>query len=452
MPVKRGRSTADDGSAPRTVNRALSVMRAAPDRPIDLTALGAISRVSPRTLQRHFRAFLGKTPQSVLQDVRFERARMVLLRASSTATVTDIALSCGFAHLGRFSIEYHKRYAEKPSETLRRRLMFLAEGSPKPTIAAARAHNHPTIAVIAIKGHDGEEALARSLADELTIALMRAGTAVDSRAETARYHLHCTLRRVGREIRLTSCLIDAATGRHLWAHRHDGTSADAFQFEENAAAIVAAAMRPALRAAEVEHARQKSDADQTAHELTMRALPYALALDVEGNKRSLELLNRAMECDPDHTLAIALAAWCHAQGVTYQFSESPDQARARALSLGRRAISIGGDSTALPILGNAFALAGDVQVADAITRRALAADGSSSWAWMRSGLIDVCKQRPGSAIERLLIALDLARDDPLAFNSLVGIGCAHFEAGHYAEASHWFEQAIAEHPSVSDSK
>ena len=262
-------------------------MRAAPDRPLDLAALGAISRVSPRTLQRHFRVFLGRTPQAVLQDIRFERARRDLLRASSTATVTDIALRCGFAHLGRFSIEYRKRYGEKPSETLHRRVTLLAEGSRKSTIAATRAHDHPTIAVIAIKGHDGEEALARSLADELTIALMRAGTAVTSRAETARYHLRCTLRGVGREIRLTSRLIDAATGRHLWAHCHDGTSADAFQFEENAAAIIAAAMRPELLAAEVERARQRSDADQTAHDLTMRALPYALALDIDGHKRSL---------------------------------------------------------------------------------------------------------------------------------------------------------------------
>jgi len=179
----------------------------------------------------------------------------------------------------------------------------------------------------------------------------------------------------------------------------------------------------------------------------MRALPYALALDIEGNKRSLDLLDQAMERDPDHKLAIALAAWCHAQGVVYQFSDNPGQARAKALSLAARALSLGGDPTALPILGNAFALAGEVRAADSVTRKALEVDGSSPWAWMRSGLIDVCKQRPESAVERLSIALDLARDDPLAFNSLIGIGCAHFELGQHAEASHWYEQAIAEHPS-----
>jgi tetratricopeptide (TPR) repeat protein len=222
---------------------------------------------------------------------------------------------------------------------------------------------------------------------------------------------------------------------------------DAFEFEENAAAIVAVAMRQGLRAAEVERARRKRHVDQTAHDLTMRALPYALALDVEGNRRSLDLLDQAMERDPDHTLAIALAAWCQAQGVVYQFNDNPGQARAQALSFAQRAINIGGDPTALPILGNAFALAGDVQAADSVTRIALAFDGSSPWAWMRSGLIDVCKQRSETAVERLLVALDLARDDPLAFNSLIGIGCAHFDVGHHAEASHWYEQAIAEHPS-----
>src|SRR5258708_13292648 len=56
---------------------------------------------------------------------------------------------------------------------------------------------------------------------------------------------------------------------------------------------------------------------------------------------------------------------------------------------------------------------------------------------------------PESAIERFKIALDLAPQDPLAFNSLVGIGCAHFAAGNYAEAARWQQRALIEHPSAS---
>ena len=67
--------------------------------------------------------------------------------------------------------------------------------------------------------------------------------------------------------------------------------------------------------------------------------------------------------------------------------------------------------------------------------RGAAADGSTS-----------IKAIPQSAIERFKIALDLAPHDPLAFNSMVGIGCAHFKAGHYAEAARWQERALIEHP------
>jgi len=53
-----------------------------------------------------------------------------------------------------------------------------------------------------------------------------------------------------------------------------------------------------------------------------------------------------------------------------------------------------------------------------------------------------------SAIERFKIALDLAPNDPLAFNTFVGLGCAHFGAARYAEAARWQQRALAEHPSA----
>jgi AraC-like DNA-binding protein/Tfp pilus assembly protein PilF len=439
--------TVDGRSVPRSVSRALKAMRAAPERALDLTALAAVSRVSIRTLQRHFQAFLGKTPQAVLRDMRFERARSDLLRASSDATVTDIALRCGFAHLGRFSVEYHRRYGEKPSQTLHRRARFVAEQSTKPNLALS-ASDRPTIAVIGINGHNGEEALARSIADELATALMRAGIAVTNRPEMARYHLNSLLRRDGRQVRLTCRLVEPVTGQHMWAYRHDGTVEDVFFFEEHAAAAITAAIQPGLRAAEIERARRKPDADLTAQDLTLRAFPHALSLDADGNARALDFLERAIRFDPDHALAIALAAWCYAQQAVYLFNDTPAEARLKALSLGRRAVDIGGNATVLAVLGHAFSLADNLETADLVTQKALAIDGSSAWAWSRSGLLDIYKGRTGSAMERLLIALDLAPGDPLAFNALTGVGCAHFQSERFVEAAHWLERAIAEHPSA----
>lgn len=445
---RRDQRVVKEGAAlPRSVTRALKAMRACPERTLSVKVLAALGGVSPRTLQRQFRLLLGKPPLAALQDIRFECARRELLRASPSLNVTAIALRFGLAHLGRFSVEYSRRYGEKPSQTIKRKATFLAGQSPGPHLLGL-GQDRPTIAVVPIETSERDKAIARGVAEELATALLRAGIAVTNRPEVARYHLRCTLRGDGRQVHLTCRLIEAATARHIWAHRHDGTSDDVFLFEEGVAATVAAAMQPGLRAAEIERARRKPDFDLTAHDLTLRALPHALALDVDGNGRALDLLGRAMDCDPDHTLAIALAAWCHAQRVVYQFTDALAQERAQALRLARRAIIIGGDSTVLAILGNALALAGDVETADIVTRKALALDGSSAWAWSRSGLIDVYKERAKSAIERLFIALDLAPDDPLALNSFMGLGLAQFNAGRYVEAVHWFQRAIAEHPSA----
>ena len=103
----------------------------------------------------------------------------------------------------------------------------------------------------------------------------------------------------------------------------------------------------------------------------------------------------------------------------------------------------------LAVLGNALTFLHDLDAADLMIRKALSIDGGSAWAWSRSGWLDVYNGDADSGIERLKIALDLAPNDSLAFNSMVGIGCAHFESGRYSEAAHWQQRALGEHPSAT---
>jgi transcriptional regulator GlxA family with amidase domain len=57
---------------------------------------------------------------SLLRRTRLLEARAELEAAPPGATVTRVALDCGFTHLGRFSQEYVRRFGERPSETLQR--------------------------------------------------------------------------------------------------------------------------------------------------------------------------------------------------------------------------------------------------------------------------------------------------------------------------------------------
>jgi tetratricopeptide (TPR) repeat protein len=383
----------------------------------------------------------------MLRDISFERARRELLQGSPGAKVMDVALRCGFAHCGRFSVEYRRRYGETPSETLKRQAVFVAALASMPSFVVS-SRDRPTVAFGQIEAAVENLEIAGSIADDLAIALTRAGLSVASQPRSARYHLIGAIRGEGMQMRFIFRLIDNETGRQLWAHRSEGVLCDDSAAAAHLATRIAAALQPYLRLAEIDHAQRKPDADLSPHDLALRAMPGVLSLNAEGNARALELLERAMDQEPNHALATALAAWAHVQRVVYHFTTAPEQERARSIELAHRARGLSGDATVLAILGNALTLLNELDAADLVIRKALSVDGGSAWAWSRSGWIDVYQGDPEAAIERFKIALDLAPNDQLAFNSLVGIGCAHFKAGNYTGAASWQERALVEHPSA----
>ena len=84
----------------------------------------AIAGVSERALYNGFRTWRGNSPKSYLKAVRLDRVRTELLGVKSkTGNVSDIARECGFRHMGNFARDYRQRFGERPSETLRFRLV-----------------------------------------------------------------------------------------------------------------------------------------------------------------------------------------------------------------------------------------------------------------------------------------------------------------------------------------
>jgi AraC-like DNA-binding protein/tetratricopeptide (TPR) repeat protein len=445
--LERPDKTSSAAPLPRGVRRALDAMRADVERDWSVPDLASVAGISGRTLQRQFRGFLGKAPAAALRDIRFECARRELLQGQPDAKVMDVALRCGFPHCGRFSIEYRRRYGETPSQTLKRQAVFSGALQSMPSFFPT-GRDRPTLALGRIEAGPEHGEIAGFIADELATALNRAGVSVSGQLRSARYHLNGVIAGSGRQTRLTVRLIEAESGRHLWAHRVDGTLGGDSASEEHLATRIAASLQPSLRLAEIERARRVPDSELSAQDLTLRAMPDVLSLDAEGNARALDLLERATARDPGNALATALAAWARVQRVVYHFTAATAEERARSADLARKAQALAGDAMVLAVLGNALTLLDDLETADVLIRKALLVDGGSAWAWSRSGWIDVYKGDPESAIERFKIALDLAPHDALAFNSMVGIGCAHFKAGRYREAARWQERGLIEHPSA----
>jgi AraC-like DNA-binding protein len=105
---------------PRSVQLALDYIESHLDGPVTLGDLVVASGVPGRTLLQHFRDHHGVSPVRYWRDRRFARVHEALLRARANTSVTEIAMAWGFYHLGRFAMEYTRRFGESPSETRRR--------------------------------------------------------------------------------------------------------------------------------------------------------------------------------------------------------------------------------------------------------------------------------------------------------------------------------------------
>jgi AraC-like DNA-binding protein len=106
-------------AAPRDVKRAIDFIEANLDMPIGLPDIAAAAGVPGRTLLEHFRHYKGIAPMGYLRRARFAKVRQILQRAEPEENVTAVAMRFGFNHMGRFSVEYRRRFGESPSQTLR---------------------------------------------------------------------------------------------------------------------------------------------------------------------------------------------------------------------------------------------------------------------------------------------------------------------------------------------
>lgn len=436
---------------PHDVKKALELLRAdpAPDGSID--KLAAECGVGRRTLEKHFRRFLGRGLVEVRRDLRLERARRDLLRAPPETAVTEIVLRCGFNHLGRFAALYKARYGESPSATLRRGGRVAAlESSSGSSIGFSLSPERPAVGLFPFEcvGDGARECTA--IAEEIAAKLCRNRSVVVAEPDHARYQLRGKVQadRAGRS-RVIVTLIDAATHRYIWADRWEGDTSGSFAFEERVASRAAASIERSVRNAEIDRACRKDPAQLNAWELTMRAMPRAMSIDAASQGEALELLEQAMELAPADALPIALAAWCHGQRGGHHFTSQSTVEKQIAVELAGRAARLNaGDPVATALLASAYTLAHDLTAAELHFDRALALDGACVWAWNRSGWVSAYRGNVSEAIDRFQIARAIAPDDPMDFLCSVGIAAVNFEVGRYAEAAHWFTRGLIEHPSA----
>jgi len=264
------------------------------------------------------------------------------------------------------------------------------------------------------------------------------GRAVDvkqfGRELGVRYILEGSLRKAVNRVRLTAQLVEAASGRHVWAERYDRALDDIFAVQDEITLSVVGYIEPNLRQAEIERAKRKRPDSLDAYDLYLRALPYAMVFMPGDADKALPLLRQSLELEPGFAAAHAAAAWCHEQRYLRGGLDPAD--KAAALAHARAALEAGADDAGtLATAGFVIGLVDhDYDTAMNAIDRGLALTPSSALALSLGSVILGHAGRTAEAIDYAERALRWCPLDRTVNVPYVGLGIAHCAAGDWEAA------------------
>src|SRR5262249_49944694 len=112
-----------------------------------------------------------------------------------------------------------------------------------------------------------------------------------------------SVRKGGNRLRITAQLIDASTGNHIWADRHDGDLTDIFALQDEITRKVVAAIEPRLIEAEGVRSQARSAEHLGAWEMVVSANSLFWRLTKTEGGVAIDILKRAVERYPSYAPA-----------------------------------------------------------------------------------------------------------------------------------------------------
>jgi predicted Zn-dependent protease len=266
-----------------------------------------------------------------------------------------------------------------------------------------------------------------------------------------RYVLEGAVDRLGEAVRLHLQLVDAGSGRSVWAERFDGELTDLSALHRRVTGTVAQTMQLKLVDAESERARSQRPADLGAQDLVMQAWSLLRRHAPEDVAAARELLQRALTRDPQSAFAWSLMARTYAADVGGRSTNIGNATRAEWLQRGEkaadRAYALDPNHPAvLAARSWVLVLQGRGEAALAMVERHLAINRNDATAWFRRCHALATLGNPDEAILACKEAIRLSpRDADLAAFYIV-LAAAHLHMGDDRQALQWARKSALERP------
>jgi adenylate cyclase len=262
-----------------------------------------------------------------------------------------------------------------------------------------------------------------------------------------RYVLEGSVRKAGSRVRITTQLIEAATGIHLWGQRYDHDLADTFAVQDEITESVVGAIEPELRRVERQRAARKSPESMDAWDHYMRGMWRYYQFSPEDHAGAERLMRRAIELDPTFAQGHIGLSRNLVSKIVFGWSENVDADRRASYAAARRAVELDDqDPYAHYALVWPSLLMHEHESAIAESQKAIDLTPNFALAYFGLAAARVFLGRFDQASDPIHRAVRLSPHEPLKFFFYNLVALAQYHQGHYEEAAQIARMGIGARP------
>jgi adenylate cyclase len=262
-----------------------------------------------------------------------------------------------------------------------------------------------------------------------------------------RYILEGSLRKSGNRIRVSAQLVEAETGRHVWAERYDRNLADIFALQDDITEAVTIAVAPAIADAELHRAMRKPPDSLDAWAAYQRGLWHLDKATPDDNAFAEKFFQQAVDFDRNFADAYCGLALAQMYSATVFLTQPVAFVQTSAEPSARLAVALdGNNAVAHSCLSSALFYRGDHHGALAEADRAVALSPNLAFGYFRRGAALIFSGRPQEGLRDLQTSLRLEPSGSYLAHRLTQVAVGCYYSRSYEDAVEAAKQAIRSFP------
>jgi len=256
------------------------------------------------------------------------------------------------------------------------------------------------------------------------------------------YVLEGSVQQSGDKLRITAQLIDALTGRHLWAERYERNYENLFALQDEITLKILNELQVKLTEGErIRSTRYSKTTNLEAFEKAMEALSYIRKFNPESNATARRLAEESIKLDPNYSVSYYALATVHMMDVWLGISKSPKQSLEQTMELLQRSIAIDDNSdVSYSLLCHVYAMRRQFEKSLAAGQKAIEINPNSDIAYVFMAMTLRWVGRPEEAIKLHKKAMRLCPFPPSYYYQ--HLGSAYLAADRCEEAIEQYKKAL----------